>query len=60
MALTKEQREEIGRKGRQHVIDNYSLDQYNRLWEETIERTIEHHGSWENRKNYKSWTMEEL
>jgi len=58
--LTKEQREEIGRKGRQHVIDNYSLDQYNRLWEETIERTIEHHGSWENRKNYKSWTMEEL
>lgn len=58
--LTKEQRDEIGRKGRKHVIDNYSLDQYNRLWEETIERTIEHHGSWEGRKNYKSWTMEEL
>jgi len=58
--LSKEEKKVLGQKGRKHVLENYGLSQYNRLWEETMDKIIEDHGSWENRKNYKPWKMEEL
>ena len=58
--LTKEQKCELGSHGRAHVLKNYGFDQYHRLWEETMENAIQNYGSWENRKNYKSWTFEEI
>jgi len=58
--LTKEQREEMGKAGRKHVLDNYGFSQYAGLWYQAFHELFEKNGSWENRKNYKSWSFEEL
>ena len=58
--MSKEERLEMGKKGRQHVLDNYGLDQYIKMWDETLTKIHEEQGSWSNRKNHKSWEMKEI
>jgi glycosyltransferase involved in cell wall biosynthesis len=58
--FTKEEREDMGKAGRQHVLDNYGFAQYAGLWYQTFEEVFEEFGSWKERKNYKSWSFEEL
>lgn len=58
--MTEEEREEMGRRGRKHVVDNYSLSKYAGNWYQVMNNVIEKYGSWENRKNYKSYTVEEM
>jgi glycosyltransferase involved in cell wall biosynthesis len=58
--MSKEERQELGRKGREHVLKNYGFTQYTELWDETLTRLHESHGSWQNRKNYKSWELMEI
>jgi glycosyltransferase involved in cell wall biosynthesis len=58
--MSKEQREEMGKAGRKHVMDNYGFAQYSGLWYQAFQELFENNGSWENRKNYKSWSFEEL
>ena len=57
---TKEEREEIGQKARQHVLENHNFAQYGGQWYETITKVIEENGSWETRKNYNSWELLEI
>lgn len=52
--------EEMGRAGRQHVLDNYSIENYSKLWKKTFDDVFEDFGSWENRRGYKSWEFSEL
>ena len=58
--MPKAERDEMGRKGRDHVTKNYNFANYLRTWEYFLEDLHERHGSWENRKNYKSWTLKEV
>jgi glycosyltransferase involved in cell wall biosynthesis len=58
--LSKEEREAMGSMGRKHVLNNYGFDKYSGLWYQTLKDVVEEFGSWENRKNYKSWSFEEL
>lgn len=58
--MTKKEKEEMGAKGRKHVLKNYSLAQYSGLWYETFKEVTEKCGSWETRKNYKSWELIEV
>lgn len=58
--LTKEEREEMGKAGRKHVLDNYGFAQYSGLWYQTFTELFEECGSWSQRNNYKSWSFEEL
>ena len=58
--LSEEERREIGRKGREHVMKNYNFDNFVAEWDRVLTETYENLGSWENRKNYKSWTIEEV
>ena len=58
--MSKEERKEMGMKGRQHVLDNYSFEKFNSLWVETVDDIFAKHGSWETRKNYKSWHLLEV
>lgn len=58
--MSKEEREELGRKGRQHVITNYNRDKVMKKWDDLFTRLYEENGSWENRKNYKSWNFGEV
>ena len=50
----------MGTLGRKHVLNNYGFDKYSGLWYQTLKNVVEDFGSWENRKNYKSWSFEEL
>ena len=58
--LKQEERDEMGKDGRQHVINNYGFDKYKKSWYETMNYLCEKHGSWETRKNYKSWDLVKL
>ena len=52
-----EKRAELGKAGRQHVLDNYNFEDFAKKWEEAMVNVHEKYGSWENRKGYKSWEM---
>ena len=58
--MSKEERAVMGEKGRNHVLKNYGFSQYSGLWYQTFKEIFEEFGSWENRKNYKHWSIEEL
>ena len=58
--MSKEDREAMGKAGRQHVVDNYGMAKYTGLWYQVFNDVFENMGSWKNRKNYKSWEMFEL
>ena len=55
--LGKDGREELGQNAIKHVAENYSFESFAKSWDEFITEIHEKHGSWENRKNYKSWEM---
>ena len=55
-----EEREEMGKRGLEHVKTNYGFDKFKSQWVEQFLAIHEEHGSWENRKNYKSWELLEL
>lgn len=57
---TKEDREKMGYEGRQHVLKNYGLSTYVGNWYQVFQKVFNDFGSWESRKNYKSWEMFEL
>ena len=58
--MSKEDREEMGLKGREHVLKNYSLEEFSKKWEELFTHVEERHGSWDSRKKYKSWKLLEV
>ena len=58
--LPKEEKEEMGRLGREHVLKEYGFSQYSSLWQQTFQDLEDNHGSWNTRKNYKHWSVEEL
>ena len=58
--MSKEERSELGKAGRDHVMENYNFEQYTKRWEELLLGVHERYGSWENRKGYKSWELIEI
>jgi len=58
--MSKEEREELGKKGRNHVLKNYGFDHFQQKWVETMDHVIEKYGSWDTRKNYQNWSLEEV
>ena len=58
--LSPQERSEMGKKGRNHVLKNYSMAQYAGLWYQTFQEVFDECGSWSERKNYKNWNIEEL
>ena len=58
--MSKEERQSLGDAGRQHIIDNYSFEDYQDRWVEVMDTVHEKHGSWQNRKNYSPWTFKKV
>jgi glycosyltransferase involved in cell wall biosynthesis len=58
--LTREEREQMGSQGRDHVLNNYSAEQFAERWDQLLTEVIEEFGSWKNRKGYQSWSFEEV
>jgi glycosyltransferase involved in cell wall biosynthesis len=57
--MSQEEREELGRKGREHVLKNYGFEDYIDTWDKTLTKIHKEGGSWNNRK-YQSWKMMEI
>jgi glycosyltransferase involved in cell wall biosynthesis len=47
-------------QGREHVKNNYNFENYKNRWIEIMDQVIEDHGSWENRKKYRTWHLMEV
>ena len=58
--MSKEDREKMGRMGREHVLKNYSYKKYGNSWDKILTNIYEKNGSWNSRKNYQSWTFGEV
>ena len=58
--FSREQRREIGEKGRNHVLKNYNFQDFQKKWDETLTRVHEKFGSWDTRKNYEKWELIEV
>ena len=58
--MSKEEREELGKKGRNHVMKNYNFEDFCNAWEKTLTTIHEEMGSWDTRKNYKAWELKKL
>jgi glycosyltransferase involved in cell wall biosynthesis len=55
-----EYRQELGRRGREHVEANYNFKDFNERWVNTMLKIHEECGSWETRKNYNGITFKEV
>jgi glycosyltransferase involved in cell wall biosynthesis len=55
-----EERTELGKKGREHVMKNYNFETFNSTWTNLMLEIHEKHGSWDSRKGYKGWEMIKL
>ena len=53
--MPRNEREQLGEKGRQFALANFSYDMYKENWVKTIDEIIENNGSWDTRKNYCPW-----
>ncbi len=49
---TAEERNQLGLKGREHVMKNYNFIEFKRKWVELMDEVYTQSGSWENRENY--------
>jgi glycosyltransferase involved in cell wall biosynthesis len=58
--LTKEERKEMGLKGREHVLKNYSFKKYQTRWVEIIEEVHKSHSSWSNKSKGQRFRVEEV
>ena len=58
--MTREERREMGAKGRKHVLENYGYEILVKRWDEIFTEIHDQKGSWENRKNYQGWKLEEV
>ena len=46
--------------GRQHVLENYNFEDYEKGWIKTMDEIIEKHGSWDTRVGYRRWHLMEV
>ena len=51
---------QMSSQGRRHVLKNYNFEQFEKSWTELMDKIIEEHGSWDNRKLYKQWHLMEV
>lgn len=57
--MSEEERRSLGKKGRQHVLDNYSMENYVSLWDRALTDLHEKHGSWES-KSENLWSLSKV
>ena len=58
--MSSDEREKLGLAGRDHVIQNYNFETFNKTWVEILTKIHEEEGSWETRKQPQRWVLEEL
>ena len=56
----REIRKKMGLAGRQHVLDNYNFENFNKAWVDTLVQLHEEEGSWDTRAKTQHWVLEEI
>ena len=51
--------DDLGKKGRNHVMTNYSMENYINLWTKLLADVFERNGSWESR-DIKNWSLSKI
>lgn len=59
-SYSKNERDILGRSGRDHVVKNYSFDVFKKTWVDLMLEIHEKEGSWETRKNYNNFRLLEV
>ena len=60
LKLTKKRYDAMSKAGRQHVLENYNFENYEKQWVKIMDDFIQKNGSWNNRKNYNPWELMEV
>lgn len=60
LKLPKTKYKKMAEAGMRHVDENYNFDHFEKSWIDLMDRVIEEHGSWQNRKNYTRWHLMEV
>jgi glycosyltransferase involved in cell wall biosynthesis len=55
--MSSEEREALGKAGREYVLKEYNLEKYTERWDALMTNIYETCGSWENRKGYNNWEL---
>ena len=58
--FTQEERDRMGRLGKEHVEKNYNFETFEKRWVDLMLDVHEEYGSWETRKNYHNWKLSEV
>jgi glycosyltransferase involved in cell wall biosynthesis len=58
--MTREERKALGKKGYDNVQKNFSFITFQETWDKLFTNVHEKFGSWETRKEYKSWSVKEF
>jgi len=58
--MSNEERESLGKLGRQHIEKNYNFKDFKQSWVNLMTEVHEKFGSWEDRKYYTPWRLEEI
>jgi glycosyltransferase involved in cell wall biosynthesis len=58
--MSKEERCNLGEQGRNHVLKNYSFENYQKQWVEVLDDVYDKHGSWKDRKLYSPWKLKKI
>jgi len=58
--MSPEERQALGDAGRQHVLNNYSFENFEKQWVEFVTDIVKENGSWADRKNFQNWTLKEI
>lgn len=58
--MSSEERKDLGEKGRNHILNNYSFELYCQRWDELFQKVKEEYGSWDTRKSYRNWHLKEV
>lgn len=58
--MSRQERKDLGKKGLEHVNNNFNFENYCKSWDKIFKNVHEKHGSWETRKNYKSIFVKEF
>jgi glycosyltransferase involved in cell wall biosynthesis len=58
--MTREERKTLGAKARENYLKKFSMDSYKTNWVRIMDEVIEKNGSWDTRKGYNKFVVEEI
>jgi glycosyltransferase involved in cell wall biosynthesis len=55
-----DKRKKMAEEGREYISKKYGFENFNKRWVEIMDQVVEENGSWDTRKNYERWSLQEV